>query len=235
MERHHAFLPMHIQEKVITIRPLCGHVLGTIQYSRISISNRTQQDKDDDHIWLPLYKTLSTNPECQMKTPAMGSCWRCPPLASEIRRDAFAFQFFCLILIQVSLADEAGRLQDFSRSRMEMQHDRIDSKMLTSWSMDHPIYVGPQDGLKKVDKISELPGQPGNAVFDQYAGYVTVDATSGKALFYYFVEAAEEPSTKPLVLWLNGGKEHIDMWLLKCCFVLTVFYRLQSGKKDSLS
>uniref|UniRef100_K4A7T5 Carboxypeptidase n=1 Tax=Setaria italica TaxID=4555 RepID=K4A7T5_SETIT len=135
----------------------------------------------------------------------MGNCWRCSPLASKIRRDAFAIQFFCLILIQASLADEAGRLHEFSRSRMEMQHDRIDNKMLTSWSMDHPIYVGPQDGLKKVDKISELPGQPGKAVFDQYAGYVTVDATSGKALFYYFAEAAEEPSTKPLVLWLNGG------------------------------
>ncbi|OEL26126.1 Serine carboxypeptidase 24 [Dichanthelium oligosanthes] len=133
------------------------------------------------------------------------SCRRCSPLASKIIRDAFSIQLFCLILIQASHADEAGRLQEFSRSRMEMQHDRIDNEMLTSWSMDHPIYVGPQDGLKKVDKISELPGQPGQIVFDQYAGYVTVDETSGKALFYYFVEAAEEPSTKPLVLWLNGG------------------------------
>ncbi|CAN6294876.1 unnamed protein product [Urochloa humidicola] len=131
------------------------------------------------------------------------SCWRCSPLASKIRRDAFAIQLFCFI--QASLADEAGRLQEFSRSRMVMHHDQIDNEMLSSWSMDHPIYVGPQDGLKKVDKISELPGQPGKAVFDQYAGYVTVDATAGKALFYYFAEAAEEPSTKPLVLWLNGG------------------------------
>jgi len=72
--------------------------------------------------------------------------------------------------------------------------------------MDRPIYVGLRDGLKKADKI-ELPGQPEKAAFDQYAGYVTVDATSGKALFYYFAEAAKDPSTKPLVLWLNGGKE----------------------------
>jgi serine carboxypeptidase-like clade 2 len=63
----------------------------------------------------------------------------------------------------------------------------------------------PQDGLKEADKVSELPGQPGPAVFDQYAGYVTVNSTAGKALFYYFVEAAQDPSTKPLVLWLNGG------------------------------
>jgi len=111
------------------------------------------------------------------------------------------------VLAQISLADEACRLQEFSRSRMEIQHDRLDNEMLTSWSMDRPIYVGLQDGLKKADKISELPGQPEKAAFDQYAGYVTVDATSGKALFYYFAEAAEDPSTKPLVLWLNGGKE----------------------------
>ncbi|KAL6594032.1 hypothetical protein ACP70R_048933 [Stipagrostis hirtigluma subsp. patula] len=88
---------------------------------------------------------------------------------------------------------------------MEMQHHQLENKTPMSWSMDHPIYVSPQNELKEADKISELPGQPGKADFDQYAGYVTVDATSGKALFYYFAEAAEDPSTKPLILWLNGG------------------------------
>jgi serine carboxypeptidase-like clade II len=39
------------------------------------------------------------------------------------------------------------------------------------------------------------------------ARYVMVDATSGKALFDFFAEAAEDPSTKSLVMWLNGGKE----------------------------
>jgi hypothetical protein len=141
-------------------------------------------------------------------------------LTFKIRKDAFAIQLFCLILVQAPLADEAGRLQEFSRLRMEMQPDGVDNEMLMSGSMDHPIYVGMQDGLKKVDKISELPGQPGKAVFDQYAGYITVDATTRKALFYYFAEAAEEPSTKPLVLWLNGGKEPIAMWFISTdkCF-----------------
>lgn len=87
-----------------------------------------------------------------------------------------------------------------------MQHDQLDIGIPLSLSMEHPVYGSPQDGLKKADKVSELPGQPGKADFDQYAGYVTVDEASGKALFYYFVEAAEAPSTKPLVLWLNGGK-----------------------------
>ncbi|CAL8102231.1 unnamed protein product [Prunus armeniaca] len=69
-----------------------------------------------------------------------------------------------------------------------------------------PVYVGPQHGLKEADKIEALPGQPAEGVnFDQYAGYVTVDPKAGRALFYYFVESPHNSSTKPLVLWLNGG------------------------------
>ncbi|GER43539.1 serine carboxypeptidase-like protein [Striga asiatica] len=34
--------------------------------------------------------------------------------------------------------------------------------------------------------------------------YVTVEPNAGRALFYYFAES-ENPTNKPLVLWLNGG------------------------------
>ncbi|XP_057870483.1 serine carboxypeptidase-like 45 isoform X2 [Cryptomeria japonica] len=54
------------------------------------------------------------------------------------------------------------------------------------------------------DLVDSLPGQP-PVPFKQYAGYVTVDQRSDRALFYYFVEAETEPDLKPLVLWLNGG------------------------------
>ncbi|XP_057845713.2 putative serine carboxypeptidase-like 23 [Cryptomeria japonica] len=51
-----------------------------------------------------------------------------------------------------------------------------------------------------------LPGQPyANAPFQQYAGYVSVDDSSGRYLFYYFAEAYYKASKKPLILWLNGG------------------------------
>ncbi|XP_042423173.1 serine carboxypeptidase II-3-like [Zingiber officinale] len=60
-------------------------------------------------------------------------------------------------------------------------------------------------GLKEGDKVVRLPGQPEGVHFDQYAGYVTVDRANGRALFYYFVEAAENSGSKPIVLWLNGG------------------------------
>ncbi|XP_028091622.1 serine carboxypeptidase II-3-like [Camellia sinensis] len=67
-----------------------------------------------------------------------------------------------------------------------------------------PVYVGPQDGLKAADKILSLPGQPNGINFDQYSGYVRVDPNAGRALFYYFAES-QNSSSKPLVLWLNGG------------------------------
>ncbi|GFZ09332.1 serine carboxypeptidase-like 46 [Actinidia rufa] len=41
--------------------------------------------------------------------------------------------------------------------------------------------------------------------FQQFAGYIRVDEKQDRSLFYYFVEAETNPSSKPLVLWLNGG------------------------------
>ncbi|PKI74609.1 hypothetical protein CRG98_004936 [Punica granatum] len=57
------------------------------------------------------------------------------------------------------------------------------------------------------DRISELPGQPVNVGFDQYSGYVTVNQTAGRALFYWLVGAPNTlgHKSRPLVLWLNGG------------------------------
>uniref|UniRef100_A0A0A9H271 Uncharacterized protein n=1 Tax=Arundo donax TaxID=35708 RepID=A0A0A9H271_ARUDO len=66
------------------------------------------------------------------------------------------------------------------------------------------MHRGPNN-LQEQDKIISMPGQTEVAEFDQYAGYVTVDAKAGRALFYYFVEAPQDPLNKPLVLWLNGG------------------------------
>ncbi|XP_073122275.1 serine carboxypeptidase-like 42 isoform X1 [Henckelia pumila] len=59
-------------------------------------------------------------------------------------------------------------------------------------------------GFPEEDLVVKLPGQP-VVKFRQYAGYVDVDVTKGRSLFYYFVEAEEDPNHKPLTLWLNGG------------------------------
>ncbi|XP_073058652.1 serine carboxypeptidase-like 31 isoform X1 [Primulina eburnea] len=54
------------------------------------------------------------------------------------------------------------------------------------------------------DRVTTLLGQP-SVNFRHYAGYVTVNETNGRALFYWFYEAAALSNEKPLVLWLNGG------------------------------
>jgi serine carboxypeptidase-like clade 2 len=54
------------------------------------------------------------------------------------------------------------------------------------------------------DRVGRLPGQPA-VPFQQYAGYVTVNESHGRALFYWFFEAVDDAPKKPLVLWLNGG------------------------------
>lgn len=55
------------------------------------------------------------------------------------------------------------------------------------------------------DLIPRLPGQAQPAAFKQYGGYVAINATAGRAFYYYFVEAKHSPATSPLTLWLNGG------------------------------
>ncbi|KAK2970593.1 hypothetical protein RJ640_011782 [Escallonia rubra] len=66
------------------------------------------------------------------------------------------------------------------------------------------FFVEVESSASAHDKITQLPGQP-QVSFQQYSGYVTVDEKKQRALFYYFVEAEIDPSSKPLVLWLNGG------------------------------
>ncbi|EPS71160.1 hypothetical protein M569_03591, partial [Genlisea aurea] len=58
---------------------------------------------------------------------------------------------------------------------------------------------------QELDRVSKLPGQNFDVNFASYAGYVTVNEESGRAYFYWFFEADEDPSSKPLLLWLNGG------------------------------
>ncbi|XBI63596.1 hypothetical protein VPH35_043974 [Triticum aestivum] len=67
------------------------------------------------------------------------------------------------------------------------------------------------DGFAKVfdrqeaDLVEALPGQPAGLGVRQFSGYVTVNQTHGRALFYWFFEATHDVSNKPLVLYLNGG------------------------------
>lgn len=70
-------------------------------------------------------------------------------------------------------------------------------------------------GYPDEDLVVKLPGQP-DVKFRQYAGYVDVDMSHQRSLFYYFVEADTDPDNKPLTLWLNGGM-HVLVYVLILC------------------
>ncbi|XP_004510209.1 serine carboxypeptidase-like 20 [Cicer arietinum] len=53
--------------------------------------------------------------------------------------------------------------------------------------------------------VTQIPGFNGTIPSKHYAGYVTVDESHGRNLYYYFVESEGKPSEDPVVLWLNGG------------------------------
>lgn len=63
---------------------------------------------------------------------------------------------------------------------------------------------GVREEEEEADRITELPGQP-KVLFQQFSGYVTVNHVSGRALFYWLTESPQDPFSKPLVIWLNGG------------------------------
>ncbi|KAG8446534.1 hypothetical protein GDO86_014114 [Hymenochirus boettgeri] len=53
------------------------------------------------------------------------------------------------------------------------------------------------------DEIIFMPGLAKQPSFRQYSGFFTVPG--GRHLHYWFVESQKDPSSDPLVLWLNGG------------------------------
>ena len=58
-------------------------------------------------------------------------------------------------------------------------------------------------------QITSLPGLPAAEfakLTPQYSGYVTVDQTAGRALFYWFATAqTSKPTEAQLIVWLQGG------------------------------
>ena len=55
------------------------------------------------------------------------------------------------------------------------------------------------------DEITHLPGLRGAFKSRHHGGYITVDESHKRNLYYYFVTSENKPAEDPLVLWLNGG------------------------------
>ncbi|XP_076912636.1 serine carboxypeptidase 1-like [Bidens hawaiensis] len=112
-----------------------------------------------------------------------------------------------LYLVGFSVASKDNQISNLNKlikSRRSRNPPHAESWTKQDVTNLSPFYTIPQQGSMEADRIHKLPGQP-EVDFEHYAGYVTVDPDAGRALFYYFAESPNNSSTKPLVLWLNGG------------------------------
>nr|GEU54802.1 putative reverse transcriptase domain-containing protein [Tanacetum cinerariifolium] len=91
------------------------------------------------------------------------------------------------------ILERALRVKDIKRSLMDHATNNDHRHVYT--------YVGPQDGLKDADKISELPGQPAGADFDQYSGYVTVDPDHGMDECLALADLGASINLMPISVW----------------------------------
>jgi len=65
--------------------------------------------------------------------------------------------------------------------------------------------VGLASAAIPAHEITSLPGWKGALPTRQYSGYISVDDKHGRFLHYWLVLSENNPSTDPVVLWLNGG------------------------------
>lgn len=79
------------------------------------------------------------------------------------------------------------------------------SKEPLIWVVVILLYLGFSDSSPESAIVTQLPGFNGSFPSKHYSGYVTINESHGKKLFYYFVESERNPSEDPVVLWLNGG------------------------------
>ncbi|XP_065633787.1 serine carboxypeptidase-like 40 [Quercus suber] len=97
-----------------------------------------------------------------------------------------------------------GQTLDFLHNSTLKKSSGFDTSFFEAIDNVDETSVHHQEGLKEKDRIERLPGQT-QVNFSQYGGYVTVDKSAGRALYYYFVEAQHSKDSLPLLLWLNGG------------------------------
>lgn len=77
----------------------------------------------------------------------------------------------------------------------------IAAAVLTILLLSRPLLAADPEQL-----VTNLPGAPPGLNFTQYAGYVTANETSGRALFYWFITSSTpDIASKPLAIWFNGG------------------------------
>lgn len=133
------------------------------------------------------------------------------------------WSLFCLCVANTATGNKPKHPIEFDQ--LEISRKYVPAKQHASASKSpssSSVHGGSQDYQRERDKIIAMPGQMEEAEFTQYAGYVTVDANAGRALFYYFAEAPQDPSNKPLVLWMNGGMLYVLCLSINLQYNLTI-------------
>ncbi|KAL1206446.1 Serine carboxypeptidase-like 38 [Cardamine amara subsp. amara] len=97
-----------------------------------------------------------------------------------------------------------GKQQDWSVTACVFLFLSLTSQIIHCTSQTDVIRPQSIPSEKEKDLIKKLPGQP-SVSFRQYGGYVSVNETVGRFLYYYFVEAIQPNNSTPLVIWFNGG------------------------------
>ncbi|KAH7867261.1 hypothetical protein Vadar_031031 [Vaccinium darrowii] len=121
------------------------------------------------------------------------------------------FTLVVMMMMSIGLShgshvDQAGRLRALRRAKRQARSFPDDNQEWTMLSLEGGEEISFNGGKMEDDLIAGgLPGQPSGVRFKQYGGYVNVDGSNGRSLFYYFAEAVKDPSSEPLLLWLNGG------------------------------
>ena len=115
------------------------------------------------------------------------------PCSRAMRR--FAFLAVAFGLLSATAAREAPALGDRGRARVDASADG------TFHASDDDANLGPSE-----DRVAFLPGY-GVPPFPQYSGFLDASAAEpGTHLHYWFARCEKSDwSTRPTVLWLNGG------------------------------
>ncbi|GAB6021027.1 hypothetical protein CHUAL_003664 [Chamberlinius hualienensis] len=117
-----------------------------------------------------------------------------------------------LLLLLAGLMSLAGA---FPRSP---KFNSKDFKLQPGADYGDPVFLTPyiQQGLIDEGKAASLVGPLNGTQRQSYSGYLTVDPTYNSNLFFWYFPAEVDPSTAPVVIWLQGGPGSSSMFGLFC-------------------
>ena len=143
------------------------------------------------------YTTTSTH--LDRDTSATSHVWQCWQLSLQRNRSAYcALTSILLVILTRKLT--AASIPSHMLRRLVALAVFILLPIANTARWDQPQIIE-----QHTDEITQLPGLRGGLKSRHHGGYITVDDSHKRHLYYYFVTSENKPAKDPLVLWLNGG------------------------------